>query len=317
MRYTGRTGQTACIASLLALLLFGATGRALAAPTSPPPTAPAAPAPAQPREQTPAPARTLPPAAHTPSLAPALAAPDLSKLPPVLLSKLDGVLLSVHAPASSSIEQVWLIGIEPFRPRDAAADAAADAASTFLANLLTGEHLVMLDHEAGRRLDASKRRGVYLYRLPDGLLINAELVRQGYCREQSDVPYQFSEAMRAFEGLARAAKKGLWAEIKPPVAIPDPKATKPADSAALPPREGPQGVPLAAAPESEATKPTPANSTTTTPTKGATVYITKSGTKYHAIGCRHLSKSQTSITVETAKKQGLEPCGDCKPDKSK
>jgi micrococcal nuclease len=43
------------------------------------------------------------------------------------------------------------------------------------------------------------------------------------------------------------------------------------------------------------------------------VFVTSSGKKYHAGGCRFLSKSMTPITLEDAKKRGYEPCSVCRP----
>ncbi|MBE7558797.1 hypothetical protein HS125_07560 [bacterium] len=48
--------------------------------------------------------------------------------------------------------------------------------------------------------------------------------------------------------------------------------------------------------------------------KSSTVYITKSGKKYHRDGCRSLAKSKIAISREEAKKQGYTPCSVCKPD---
>jgi competence protein ComEC len=47
-------------------------------------------------------------------------------------------------------------------------------------------------------------------------------------------------------------------------------------------------------------------------TKGATVYVTKTGSKYHCEGCRFLSKSKIPIGLEEARKK-YEPCSVCKP----
>lgn len=46
---------------------------------------------------------------------------------------------------------------------------------------------------------------------------------------------------------------------------------------------------------------------------GPTVYITKTGAKYHSGGCRCLRKSKIPISLENAKKRGYDPCGICKP----
>jgi hypothetical protein len=44
-----------------------------------------------------------------------------------------------------------------------------------------------------------------------------------------------------------------------------------------------------------------------------TVYVTRTGSKYHRDGCRYLSKSQFAISLEDAKDQGYEPCSKCNP----
>lgn len=47
--------------------------------------------------------------------------------------------------------------------------------------------------------------------------------------------------------------------------------------------------------------------------EGATVYVTKSGTKFHRDGCSSLSKSKIPMLYEDAVSESYEPCGKCKP----
>ena len=44
-----------------------------------------------------------------------------------------------------------------------------------------------------------------------------------------------------------------------------------------------------------------------------TVYITKTGQKYHADGCRYLSRSKYSVDLKEAIERGYEACSVCKP----
>lgn len=44
-----------------------------------------------------------------------------------------------------------------------------------------------------------------------------------------------------------------------------------------------------------------------------TVYVTKTGEKYHRDGCRYLSRSRIAITLKDAVARGLGPCSICKP----
>jgi len=52
---------------------------------------------------------------------------------------------------------------------------------------------------------------------------------------------------------------------------------------------------------------------TTTEQKDATVYITKTGEKYHKAGCQYLKKSQIKTTKKDAIKNGYGACKVCKP----
>jgi methylphosphotriester-DNA--protein-cysteine methyltransferase len=45
-----------------------------------------------------------------------------------------------------------------------------------------------------------------------------------------------------------------------------------------------------------------------------TVYITKSGKKYHNSSCSYLSGSKVSIDLSEAIEKGFTPCSRCKPD---
>ena len=44
-----------------------------------------------------------------------------------------------------------------------------------------------------------------------------------------------------------------------------------------------------------------------------TLYITKTGSKYHTGSCRYLSKSKIPIYLEDAINRGYTPCSVCKP----
>jgi cbb3-type cytochrome oxidase cytochrome c subunit len=48
-------------------------------------------------------------------------------------------------------------------------------------------------------------------------------------------------------------------------------------------------------------------------TKTVTVYVTKTGKKYHRDGCRYLSHSKIKMTLKEAKAAGYTPCSVCRP----
>ena len=88
-------------------------------------------------------------------------------------------------------------------------------ASTFLTDLLprgTGVRLVG-DVEAR---DVFDRTLAYAYRLPDGLFVNADLIRQGYARPLTIPPnVAHTDELVALAEQAREAGRGLWTACGP------------------------------------------------------------------------------------------------------
>ena len=64
-----------------------------------------------------------------------------------------------------------------------------------------------------------------------------------------------------------------------------------------------------AAPVSEA----PVTDTASEEPVEVTVYVTKTGEKYHSDGCQYLSRSQIPISLADAKAGGYTPCSKCHP----
>lgn len=48
-------------------------------------------------------------------------------------------------------------------------------------------------------------------------------------------------------------------------------------------------------------------------TSDPTVYVTRTGTKYHNHGCRFLAKSSSAILLSEAVDAGYTPCSVCRP----
>lgn len=57
----------------------------------------------------------------------------------------------------------------------------------------------------------------------------------------------------------------------------------------------------------------PTGGDTSPETRSVTVYVTKTGDKYHSSGCRYLSKSRISIDLDVAKSRGYSACSVCNP----
>ncbi len=217
--------------------------------------------------------------------APRLPRPDFSDAtaaPVVRVVDGDTVVLMLGGEETT----VRLIGVDAPEPVDPQkpAEAYGREASQFLTNLLKGETVYLEYRPGGDRLDDYGRTLAYLYRAPDGLFVNLEIVRQGYGRAYTHFRFQHMGAFRFYERRAREAEKGLWA----------PDITD--QSASASPQTVHQAGPLPGQQQ-----------------RDVTVYITRTGTKYHRDGCRFLSKSRIPIWLQEAKRQGYTPCSVCKP----
>jgi len=192
-----------------------------------------------------------------------------------------------EARTGSEIFKIRLIGVDapetvhPSKP----VEQYGIEASQFTANLLLGERVYVITDSQQGETDKYGRTLAFVFRYPDGLFVNAEIIRQGYGHVYTIYPFRYMEQFRALEKQARKAGKGLWAAN--------------------------------AAPSNCVT-----NSSMTTsvqrssqPNTSATVYITRTGKKYHSGGCRYLSKSKIPISLKDAKARGYTPCKVCKPSR--
>jgi micrococcal nuclease len=133
-------------------------------------------------------------------------------------------------------------------------------------------HNKMVRLEYGQQRIDQHRRTLAYLYLPDGTFVNAEIVKQGYGHAYTAFPFRHMEEFRGYERAARAGNRGLWAT-------------------------GPVLGVLASPPPNDTQ---------------ATVYVTRTGAKYHAAGCRFLARSQIPMPLgEAAARYG--PCSVCNP----
>lgn len=134
---------------------------------------------------------------------------------------------------------------------------------------------------------------VFLFRAPDGLFVNLELVRQGYARAARD-PFRYSEWFRFYQETARKHRKGLWQPQRPAAA---PRTDEAAQV------ENPVRLPEPFTPDRPAKDPG----------RDTKVYITPSGTRYHRADCSFLRNTDLELTLAEAHVRGLKPCTRCDP----
>lgn len=176
--------------------------------------------------------------------------------------------------ADEQEQQVTLLGVGVPRTEN-----SRERLQGFLANLLEAE-TVFVQYEPASTDDPHTPRSAWLFRAPDGLFVNLEVIRQGYAKVKAKPAGEHLKLLRHYERRAKQARKGVWA--------PRPQTKPAAKSHAAP------------------VSPPAASGETI-------VYVTKSGKKYHRQDCYHLRKSSIPLSLKEAVRRGYEPCSHCKP----
>ena len=178
------------------------------------------------------------------------------------------------------IEKIRLIGVDtpetvhPQKP----VEYFGKEASAFTRRVALGQIVRLEDDRQDQNRDKYGRLLRYVF-LPDGTLLNAEIIAQGYGHAYTRFPFTRMEEFRVLERDAREANRGLWGggELTSPAAAIVTSAS----------------APLAA-------------------DGSETVYVTRTGTKYHRLRCRYLAKSSIpSALKDAASRYG--PCSVCTP----
>jgi micrococcal nuclease len=138
-----------------------------------------------------------------------LAAPCRAAESGTVVKVVDGDTIKVEIGAR--VEVVRLIGVdtpETVDPRKPV-EFFGKNASEFTRRLSLGK-IVRLEHDPqGDTRDTYGRLLRYVH-LPDGTLLNAEIIRQGYGHAYTRFPFTEMERFRALEREAREAGRGLW-----------------------------------------------------------------------------------------------------------
>jgi len=176
-------------------------------------------------------------------------------------------------------EKVRLIGVDtpetkhPSKP----IEYYGKEASAFTRRMCEGKR-VRLEYD-WEKTDRYGRILAYVFVLEGGteLFLNAELIKQGYGHAYLKYPFndQRMKEFREYERQARENSLGLWGE------------------------------------KGEVSKEDPGKKATQQ--EAVTIFITKSGSKYHRAGCRYLKGGGTPISLQEAVRRGYTPCKVCKP----
>ncbi len=143
-------------------------------------------------------------------------APPLVELPLGLDTTVERVIDGDTLVVSGG-HRIRLIGIDTPESKDPRrpVQCFGREASKFLTDLLPRGAGIRLVGDVEER-DVYDRTLAYAYRLPDGLFVNADLVRQGYARTLTIPPnVAHADELLALAQQAREAGRGLWAACGP------------------------------------------------------------------------------------------------------
>jgi micrococcal nuclease len=109
-------------------------------------------------------------------------------------------------------ERVRLIGVDA----PEVGQPGAERAQAFLEGMTAAADEIELQYDSdypGDRKDTHGRTLAYLH-LPNGICINAELIRRGYCKVLRDFPFSRKGQFINYEKEAQERHLGIWAKTK-------------------------------------------------------------------------------------------------------
>jgi micrococcal nuclease len=108
-------------------------------------------------------------------------------------------------------ETVRFIGIDTPETKDPRKQVQCfgQAASAHSHSLLDGKYVRLEPDPTNSDRDKYHRLLRYVY-LPDGTLVNAVMIRDGYAFAYTVFPFERSDEFRALESEARTSERGLW-----------------------------------------------------------------------------------------------------------
>jgi endonuclease YncB( thermonuclease family) len=263
--------------------------RLAAQPTDPPPPATDPPPPAD--------------AAEVADALPTIPLPDFTGLPAQAVVRVPSASVILVRMGEQSVP-VRLLGVEPEAVGAPTATADNRQAMQFLRNLLLGERVYIVS-DVG---EAGSPTTSYIYRVPDGLFVNAELVRQGYSRVHTQPRFQHREAFLRFEEHASRYNKGLWGRA----------ARQAATDAAAERLKAAQDKQAQPTPPPDQKPDAPQVRTAPPRRRGAPIKLIgdKQSFIYHDTICRLCPRIVFPETIDSprdAQLKGYRPCRICKP----
>jgi len=147
---------------------------------------------------------------------------ELAEYPAYEVASVDAESLAVMVKVEGEDVPVRLIGVAPIQ-LDADPDVQSarvrptrsptEISALFLENLLAGEKVHVVYDSQVEETDEDENVVAYLYRAPDGLLVNMEVVRQGFAAADPRYDYEERESMVHYHQKAIELDKGMWKRL--------------------------------------------------------------------------------------------------------
>lgn len=117
---------------------------------------------------------------------------------------------------SGSQEKVRFIGVDTPETHDPrkAVQCYGVVAAEFTRNLIDNQPVRLEADPLNTNRDRYNRLLRYIY-LPDGRLINAEIIKQGYGFAYLSFPFTKADEFRQYQTIAREQNRGLWGSCQP------------------------------------------------------------------------------------------------------
>lgn len=232
----------------------------------------------------PAPPPVAPPYSH-------LGQSELAGLPLGLVERvLDGDTLRLHLPEVLLTLEVDLQGLKA----PGSLQAFGQEATFFTRSLLEGEQVRIVWAEQDQAAQGSRRHAL-IYREPDGLFVNLELVRAGLAEPRPTGDEALDDLFAAYAARAEALIRNATGGGEP-LAGSGGASTEPNPGSDLDAGTDDSDSEPAAEPDQA----------------GLILFITPSGTRYHLETCRFVSETSTRATPERIRGR-YQPCRVCKP----
>lgn len=113
-------------------------------------------------------------------------------------------------------EKIRFIGVDTPETKDPrkAVQCYGKAASAFTKNVIGTNDVRLEADQLNTNRDRYNRLLRYVY-LPDGTLVNAKIIEEGYGFAYTGFPFSKMEEFKALQIAAREQNKGLWASCQP------------------------------------------------------------------------------------------------------